>query len=150
MSSENVSDNNVILSEDTKNRDITVTEDITKITQFPFTTPITNCYRVAFCFHDLIIWCCNVFGEELSDYLYLYYIYLGFVAKSTKATSSQTDKLWKCALDTFPIIGNLSVDFAFWIYLDKITNRWSQNSEKANNLSKNYSLNFVDAEVKLN
>lgn len=42
MSSENVSDNNVILSEDTKNRDITVTEDITKITQFPFTTPITN------------------------------------------------------------------------------------------------------------
>ena len=42
MSSENVSDNNVILSEDTKKRDITVTEDITKITQFPFTTPITN------------------------------------------------------------------------------------------------------------
>ena len=149
MSSENVSDNNVILSEDTKNRDITVTEDITKITQFPFTTPITNCYRVAFCFHDLIIWCCNVFGEELSDYLYLYYIYLGFVAKSTKATKSQTDII-QCALHFSHIIGNLSVGFAFWIYLDKITNRCSQNSEKANNLSKNYSLNFVDAEVKLN
>ena len=105
MSSENVSDNNVILSEDTKKRDITVTEDITKITQFPFTTPITNSTESHFVSMTSVL---QRFWRRIIR-LSIYLLHLSRI----RSEKHKAQRLVQCALHISHLIGNLSVDFAF-------------------------------------